>query len=126
MPFEGVQRLVTFQRYAIALRLSRTLHEIERVQRMRNGEQIPAPGAVDVTVHVDPSKADEPSEKVTQPEKQEEPDSGTAAGKDEAAEPQPACISEWIRRGRIELRNKANKCFNQPRIREVCRLVADG
>jgi hypothetical protein len=58
------------------------------------GEQLPAPAAVAVTIHVDPSKADEPSEKVTlegslstQPDKQEEPDSGTAAEKDEAAEP---------------------------------------
>jgi hypothetical protein len=79
---------------AIALNLFRTLHELERVQRMRKGEQLPAPAAVDVTIHVDPTKADEPSEKVIleaslspQPDNQEEPDSGTAAEKDEAAEP---------------------------------------
>src|SRR6266852_6271858 len=91
MHYEGVQRLVnTFQRYetAIALRLSRTLHELERVQRMRNGEQVPAPAAVDVTVTTHTSKADEPSERVilqgslsTQPDKQREPDSGTAPRK---------------------------------------------
>jgi hypothetical protein len=97
MHYQGVQRLVnTFQRYetAIALRLSRTLHELERVQRMRKGEQVPAPAAVDVTVTTRTSKADEPSERVvlegslsTQPDKQEEPDSGTGAEKDKAAEP---------------------------------------
>jgi hypothetical protein len=97
MHYQGVQRLVnTFPRYetAITLRLSRTLHELERVQRMRKGEQVPAPAAVDVTVTTHTSKADEPSEKVvlegslyTQPDKQEEPDSGTSAEKDEAAEP---------------------------------------
>ncbi len=91
MHCEGVQRLVnTFQRYetAIALRLSRTLHELERVQRMRKGEHVPAPAAVDVTVTTHTSKADEPSEKVilqgslsTQPDKQREPDSGTAPRK---------------------------------------------
>ncbi len=88
MHYEGVQRLVnTFQRYetAIALRLSRTLHELERVQRMRNGEQVPAPAAVDVTVTTHTSKADEPSERVvlegslsTHPDKQGGPDSATA------------------------------------------------
>jgi hypothetical protein len=97
MHYESVERLVkTFQRYqsAIALNLFRTLHELERVQRMRKGEQLPAPAAVDVTIHVGPSKADEPSENVilegslsTQPDKQEEPDSGTVAEKGEAAEP---------------------------------------
>jgi hypothetical protein len=95
MHYQGVQRLVnTFQRYetAIALRLSRTLHELERVQRMRKGEQVPAPAAVDVTVTTRTSKADEPSESLegslsTQPDKQDEPDSGTGAEKDKAAEP---------------------------------------
>jgi hypothetical protein len=61
---------------------------------MRKGEQLPAPAVVDVTIYVDPTKADKPSEKVNleasvspQPGKQEEHDSGTAAEKDEAAEP---------------------------------------
>jgi hypothetical protein len=97
MHYEGVQRLVNiFQRYeaAIALKLFRTLHELERVQRMRSGEQVPAPAAVDVTIQVDPSKVGKPSEKVTlegssptHPDKREELNSGTAAEKDEAAEP---------------------------------------
>jgi hypothetical protein len=96
MHYEGVQRLVNiFQRYeaAIALKLFRTLHELERVQRMRNGDHVPAPAAVDVTVTTHTSKADEPSEKVvlegslsTHPDEQGEPDSGTVAEKDEAAE----------------------------------------
>ncbi len=66
MHYEGVQRLVnTFQRYetAIALRLSRTLHELERIQRMRKGEKLPAPVAVDITVGVNGTKADQPTEK---------------------------------------------------------------
>ncbi len=61
---------------------------------MRKGEQLPAPAAVDVTIHADPSRTYEPSEKVTlegslstHPDKQEELDSGTAAEKEEAAEP---------------------------------------
>ena len=67
MHYEGVERLVkTFQRYqsAIALNLFRTLHELERVQRMRKGEQLPAPAAVDVTVGVNGTKADEPKKTV--------------------------------------------------------------
>ena len=97
MRYDCVQRLVnTFQRYetAIALRLSRTLHELERVQRIRKGEQVPAPAAVDVTVTTHTFAVDEPSEKAvlegslsTRPDKQGEPDSGTAAEKDEEAGP---------------------------------------
>jgi hypothetical protein len=97
MHYKGVQRLVnTFQRYetAIALRLSRTLHELERVQRMRKGEQVPAPAAVDVTVTTHTGMADEPSEKVVlegslskDPHKPGEPDSVTAAAENEAADP---------------------------------------
>jgi hypothetical protein len=66
MRYEGVQRLVsTFQRYetAIDLKLFRTLHELERTQRMRVGEKLPAPVAVDITLGVNGSKADEPVEK---------------------------------------------------------------
>ena len=107
MHYQGVQRLVnTFQRYetAIALRLSRTLHELERVQRMRKGEQVAAPAAVDVTVTTHTSKADEPSEKVVlegslslHPDKQGEPDSGTAAEKDEEAGPGTAARRKLMR-----------------------------
>jgi hypothetical protein len=97
MHYEGVQRLVnTFQRYetSIALKLFRILHELERLQRMRKGGRMPAPAVVDVTLQIDPSKSDEASEKVnlegslsTHSDIQEEPDSGTAAEEDEAAEP---------------------------------------
>ena len=54
--FESAQRLVSvYQRYesSIALRLFRTLHELERLQRMRQGESLPAPVTVDVNVHAD-------------------------------------------------------------------------
>ena len=58
---ESGQRLVSiFQRYEtnIANRLFRTLHELERVQRMRQGERLPAPVAVDVSVHAETGGAD--------------------------------------------------------------------
>ncbi|MGA3211048.1 MAG: hypothetical protein ABSD20_07045 [Terriglobales bacterium] len=43
----------TFQRYETAVenKLFRTLHELERLQRMRQGELLPAPAAVEVNVH---------------------------------------------------------------------------
>ncbi len=42
-----------FQRYesTILNRIFRLLHELERLQRMRKGEQLPAPACVDVSVH---------------------------------------------------------------------------
>ncbi|HLO00908.1 MAG TPA: hypothetical protein VK208_20790 [Pyrinomonadaceae bacterium] len=96
MPYESVQRLVnTFQRYetSIALKLFRILHELERVQRMRKGEHVSAPAAVDVTVSTHTSKADEFSEKVvledslsTHPDSKDEPGSATAADVGEATE----------------------------------------
>src|SRR5579864_5154086 len=49
----NVQQLVsTFQRYetSFANRLFRLLHELERIQRMRQGERLPAPAAVDFSV----------------------------------------------------------------------------
>ncbi len=58
---ESAQRLVaTFQRYEsfFANRLFRILHELERLQRMRKGERLPAPAAVDVIVHADPEPAE--------------------------------------------------------------------
>lgn len=51
----NVQHLVVFfQRYesSFANRLFRTLHELERLQRMRQGERLPAPTAVDVSVRL--------------------------------------------------------------------------
>ena len=56
MKLESVQPLVSvFQRYeaTILQRLFRILHELERLQRMRQGEQLPAPAALDVSVHHD-------------------------------------------------------------------------
>jgi hypothetical protein len=53
---ESAHRLVgIFQRYEsfFANRLFRTLHELERLQRTRQGERLPAPAAVDVNVHAD-------------------------------------------------------------------------
>ena len=50
----SVESLVRiFQRYEsnISNRLFRTLRELERLQRMRQGERLPAPTAVDVSVH---------------------------------------------------------------------------
>lgn len=43
----------TFQRYETTIenKLFRTLHELERLQRMRNGEKLPAPRSVEVNVH---------------------------------------------------------------------------
>ena len=56
--FEPLVR--TFQRYETALenKLFRAMHEVERLQRMRQGERLPAPAAVDVTVHTDPRGLD--------------------------------------------------------------------
>jgi len=56
MNLESVQPLVSvFQRYegTILQRLLRILHELERLQRMRHGEQLPAPAALEVSVHHD-------------------------------------------------------------------------
>jgi hypothetical protein len=91
MHHDDVHLLVTiYQRYesAIALRLFRTLHELERLQRMRQGEQLPAPTAVDVTVGVDRGEGEQRSTKKdvieafsSQPGKREEVDSGTSSEK---------------------------------------------
>jgi hypothetical protein len=58
--YKAVQQLVTLQRYesTFANRLFRTLHELERVQRMRQGERLPAPIAVDVSVHAETDGAE--------------------------------------------------------------------
>jgi len=50
---KGVQQLITLQRYESTLinRFFRTLHELERLQRMRQGERLPAPAVVDVNVY---------------------------------------------------------------------------
>ena len=98
MPFEGVQQLVnTYQRYetGIALRLARTLHELERVQRMRKGDNVPAPAAVDVTITSHTDRTDKPPKKnvvlegslSTRPQTQDDSDTGVAPEEDEAAPP---------------------------------------
>ncbi len=50
----------TFLRYDTALenKLFRAMHELERLRRMRDGEQLPAPATVDVNIHADPRGAD--------------------------------------------------------------------
>lgn len=57
---KAVQQLVTFQRYesTLANRFFRILHELERSQRMRQGECLSAPVAVDVSVHAETGVAD--------------------------------------------------------------------
>ncbi len=62
----GVQLLVgIFLRYesGITLRLFRNLHELERLQRMRQGERLPAPAVVDVGIHTGPKSADSLTER---------------------------------------------------------------
>ena len=64
--FESGQRLVSvYQRYesTFAYRLFRTLHELERLQRMRSGERLPAPAVVDVSVHASAPSLPEALEK---------------------------------------------------------------
>jgi len=56
MRLEHIYPLVKlFQRYeaTIQSRFFRFLHELERLNRMRKGEQLPAPAALDVSVHND-------------------------------------------------------------------------
>jgi hypothetical protein len=50
-----VETLLTFQRYETAIenKLYRALNQLERLQRMRRGDKIPAPAALDVNVHHD-------------------------------------------------------------------------
>jgi len=85
-----------FQRYDTALenKLFRAMHEVERLQRMRLGEQLPAPVAVDVSVHTDPRGLDsfaECADKALEgslsepPDKRENINSKTAPTESEAA-----------------------------------------
>ena len=97
MACENVQPLVgVFQRYEsmIALKLYRTLHELERLQRLRQGERLPAPVAVDVSVHTDSRELDsfaECEDKALEgslsepPDKRESINSRTAPAESEAA-----------------------------------------
>jgi len=68
---DNAQKLVgTFQRYesTFLARLFRTLHELERLQRMRKGEALPVPAAVDVIVHTDAKGIDAPAADLEQAE----------------------------------------------------------
>jgi hypothetical protein len=98
MQHEHVQKLVTvFQRYEsiFVQRLFRDLHELERLQRMRNGEAVQVPAVLDVTVHTDPGGADSFAESTDKtalggvlsepPDKREDIDSKTAADESQAA-----------------------------------------
>jgi hypothetical protein len=89
---EEVQILFTlFQRYATAIdqEIYRGMHELERMQRMRRGEHLPAPSAVDVTVSANQGKTVESTgnevvlegSSSAQSDKSGELDSGTNAGK---------------------------------------------
>ena len=75
----------------IALKLYRTLHELERLQRLRQGERLPAPVAVDVTVHTDSRGLDSCADKALEgslserPDKRESINSKTAPAESEAA-----------------------------------------
>jgi hypothetical protein len=56
LPLHVIQHLVhTFQRYEtqISGRFIRNLHELERIQRLRRGENVPAPIAMEVAIHAD-------------------------------------------------------------------------
>jgi len=57
---EAAQKLVTFQRYesTSANRFFRILHELERWQRVRGGERLPAPAVVDISLHAETGTAD--------------------------------------------------------------------
>jgi hypothetical protein len=45
---------------ALTHAIHRTLHELQRLQAMRNGELVPAPAVIDLRVHADPASAVEP------------------------------------------------------------------
>ncbi len=65
---ESAQKLVSiFQRYEsnFSHRLFRTLHELERLQRMRSGEAVPAPAVIDVTVQSEAAVAESSAEAAT-------------------------------------------------------------
>lgn len=64
LSFDSVLRLIIFQRYEMNFenRMSRNLHELERQQRMRDGQRLPAPSIVDVTVHAAESTLPEAEE----------------------------------------------------------------
>jgi phosphoribosylanthranilate isomerase len=52
---EVTESLILNQRYASSLlaQLLKILHELERLQRRRLGEEVPAPAALDINLHID-------------------------------------------------------------------------
>lgn len=58
---DAIQHSVTvFQRYEsfFAKQLTRNEHELERAQRLRQGERLPAPAAIEINVHADSETID--------------------------------------------------------------------
>jgi hypothetical protein len=57
---ESAQKLLGFQRYESTFRswFFKTLHELERLQRTRQGERVPAPAVLDVNIHAGTAGAD--------------------------------------------------------------------
>src|SRR5437870_7854579 len=58
IPHEFFDEVIKYQRYEVALEnmLFRNMHGLERVERMAQGEQLPPPAAIDITVHKDPAE----------------------------------------------------------------------
>ena len=64
IPHEFFDEVIKYQRYEVALEnmLFRNMHGLERVERMAQGEQLPPPAAIDITVHKDPTELDSRAE----------------------------------------------------------------
>ena len=126
MQHEHVQKLVNvFQRYEsiFAQRLFRNLHELERLQRMRNGEQVQAPAVLDVNVHdpadsfAESSDKKAPAGRLSEIDKEENIDSETTPVESQAA----TCLDpsvDRVTRGvglRIEVSRRASNGPNSLR-----------
>ena len=64
IPHEFFDEVIKYQRYEVALEnmLFRNMHGLERVERMAQGERLPPPAAIDITVHKDPTELDSRAE----------------------------------------------------------------
>src|SRR5947208_9651096 len=64
IPHQFFEEVIKYQRYEVALEnmLFRNMHGLERVDRMAQGEQLPPPAAIDITVHKDPTELDSRAE----------------------------------------------------------------
>jgi hypothetical protein len=78
-PKQAQPLIAIYQRYESILfsRLQKTLNQLERLQRMRLGECLPAPAAVDVTIHTDlnPPSPKDSAPIIDQPSPQSKDDS---------------------------------------------------